>query len=470
MTSAVTLSGLALVVLTAVPAFMLRPTGAMDDSVFWIVAKSVNSGELLYRDIFFTQPPLFIFIPQALWMTTDNIFVHRGFLIAVWVMNGGLFYLCLQRVDRSLRFLATGLFLVSAFILQSYALHTEIFVLTVFLIGTLAIVRCYPGAEFVVGLAAAAALFFKPVGPLVFIPCLYYLLVTRGERPLRRVLLLFFAGALVPTAAVAAYLVSHQSVVEFLQQVVQDNGNVGLSISSDWLGYTTLAIAPLLAPLFIGLIALDRRPDQFEWWLTAAVFSGLLVLELLRGARHYGVFNLCVLVWMAVRAQTRLNRRSNAHAIGLTFVAVLAALFQLVTIRQILARGSIVDELSAAEFVQLLPHGSLQVFGNDPPRIYMLLNDLVPASAYLFIYDTNRDLVRWDSYLTRIDTSPPDYIAVEDNFAAVEYGQLKSSQLTDAISVKTWVEHHGGYQRLEGGRSLNLTMYQRLPATAQGGN
>src|SRR3981081_1688832 len=116
-----------LVVLAAVPAFMLRPTGVMDDSVFWVVAKSLDAGKILYREVFFTQPPLFIFIPQALWLLTSNIFFHRVFLVVAWILNGYLFYLALYRVERNLRSLAAGLFLVSAFVLQSYALHTEIF-------------------------------------------------------------------------------------------------------------------------------------------------------------------------------------------------------------------------------------------------------------------------------------------------------------------------------------------------------
>jgi hypothetical protein len=457
-----------LVILTAIPAFMLRPTGVMDDSVFWIVAKSVNSGKVLYRDIFFTQPPLFIFIPQAVWLASDNIFVQRGFLIGVWLVNGWLFYLGLDRVDRALRLVGTGLFLVSAFILQSYALHTEIFVVTVFLIGMLAIVKNFRATALVVGLTASTALFLKPLGPLVFIPCLYYLVTTRRAAATRW-LLHFLAGALVPVAAVAAYLVWHGSVVEFWQQVVLDNGNVGLSISADWLGYGTLAVAPLLVPLFVGLILVDRRPRQVEWWLTIGVFVGLLALELLRGARHYGLFSLCVLAWMAIRAQANVDRRNSAQAIGLGCLVVFAAVFQLATLREILNRGGVIDELAAAQFAESLPQGSLQVFGTDPPRIYMLLNRLLPASAYIFVYDTNRDLVRWDSYLTLIDTSPPDYIAVEDDFAAAEYGRVRSSELTSATSVRTWIEHRGNYQPLEVGRSLGLTMYQRTQTNAQGG-
>src|SRR5882672_4004906 len=88
----------ALVVLAAAPAFVLRLTGVMDDSVFWVVAKSLDAGKLLYREVFFTQPPLFIFIPQVLWMATSNIFLHRAFLLVVWCFNGYLFYLCMCRV------------------------------------------------------------------------------------------------------------------------------------------------------------------------------------------------------------------------------------------------------------------------------------------------------------------------------------------------------------------------------------
>jgi hypothetical protein len=60
-----------------------------------------------------------------------------------------------------------------------------------------------------------------------------------------------------------------------------------------------------------------------------------------------------------------------------------------------------------------------------------------------------------------IASSPPDYIAVEDNFEAEEYGNLKSTELVDATSVKSWIDKHGGYRRLDVGQSLGLTMYQR---------
>src|SRR5260370_32755183 len=96
--------------------------------------------------------------------------------------------------DLVLRLIATGLFLVSSFVLQSYALHTEIFVLTAFLIGMLAVVSRFRAADFVLGLTASATLFIKPLGPLVFLPAVYYqLLASPRERDNRR-FLAFFAG------------------------------------------------------------------------------------------------------------------------------------------------------------------------------------------------------------------------------------------------------------------------------------
>jgi hypothetical protein len=391
--------------------------------------------------------------------------VHRVFLFVIWIVNGYLFYLTLYRVDRHLRLLATSLFLVSAFILQSYALHTEIFILTAFLVGMLAIIRAHPGAEFVLGLSASAALFVKLIGPIAFIPCVYYaiLAVPRGACPptRERRLALFLAGAVAPAVGVAAYLAWYGTGAEFWQQVVLDTSHLGLSINDDWLGYFTLAVAPLLVPVFVALILLDRRPADLEWWLTALVFVGLLAVELVRGARHYGLFNLCVLAWMAVRAQDALNWRNHVQRTGLCLLLALAAIVQVGAVREILTRGWITNELSAARFAESLPRGSLQVFANNPPRLYMLLNDLSPAYAYVFIYDTNNELLIWDSYRDMIDKSPPDYIAVEDNFAAIEYGQLRSAELTDATAVKTWLEYRGDYRQLDVGRALHVTMYQR---------
>jgi hypothetical protein len=242
---------------------------------------------------------------------------------------------------------------------------------------------------------------------------------------------------------------------------VLNTSHLGLSINDDWLGYFTLAVAPLLVPVFVALILLDRRPADLEWWLTALVFVGLLAVELVRGARHYGLFNLCVLAWMAARAQDKLDWRNNVQRVGLGLLVALAAVFHIAAVREVLTRGLVTDELSAAQFVSSLPRGSLQVFGNNPPRIYMLLNDLRPAYAYVFVYDTNKDLINWDSYMSMIDSVPPDYIAVEDHFSAVEYGQFRSTNLTDATAVRTWIEEGGGYRQLDVGRSLGLTMYQR---------
>jgi hypothetical protein len=453
---------ISLVVVAAAPAFMLRVTGVMDDSVFWVVAKSLDSGKVLYRDVFFTQPPLFILIPQALWMATTNLFVHRAFLFAVWLTNGYLLFLILARLDLALRLLATGLFLVSAFILQSYALHTEIFILSLFLIGTLAVTRRVAASSVIVGLAASASFFVKPLGPMVFAPCLYYILLDRTPRT--RQLAYVLGAALVPVVAIATYLVANGTAVEFWHEVVLDNSNIGLLVTDDWQAYAAMAVAPLLVPLFAVFVIVDRRPSQFEWWLTAVVFVVLLVIELLRGARHYGLLNLAVLVWMAVRAQDKLTWRIQAHRITLGALVALAAVFHLATVREILARGSVTNELSDANFVQALPPGSLQVFGNNPPRIYMLLNRLVPAYSYVFVYDTNKELVIWDNYTTMINTSPPDYIAVEDDFRAVEYGQLRSTQLTNATAVKEWITHQANYRQLDVGQSLGLTLFQHLGA------
>jgi hypothetical protein len=80
------------------------------------------------------------------------------------------------------------------------------------------------------------------------------------------------------------------------------------------------------------------------------------------------------------------------------------------------------------------------------------------------VYDTNKELVIWDNYTTMINTSPPDYIAVEDDFRAVEYGQLRSTQLTNATAVKEWITHQASYRQLDVGQSLGLTLFQHLGA------
>jgi hypothetical protein len=456
-TSSLAASFAAVVVVAAIPAFMLRATGVMDDSVFWVVAHSVDYGQVLYRDVFFTQPPLSIFVAQGLWMLSSNIFVHRAFLVGVWLLNGWLFHLILDKLDRTPRLVATSLFLVSAFILQSYALHTEIFILTLFLVAVLAIQRPCAQADLILGLATSAALLVKPLAPLVFLPCAYHRLSRHPDRWLH-----FVAGVSIPIVIVSAYLVAHGTADDFIQQVVRDNASVGLSLS-DWQGYFTLAVAPLLLPLFVALVAVDLRPRDSEWWLTLGVFAVLLLVELLRGARHYGLFNLCILVWLTARAQGRLSWQSGRQQVVLAALTVVGLIGQSATVSEVLSRGSITEELTASRFQQALAPGTLQVFANDAPRVYMLLNELRPAYPYLFVYDTNRDLVIWDNYMRMIDQTPPDYIAVADSFTSVEYGSERSTQLVDAAAVKSWIDSTNKYQRLDEGQNLGLTMYRYQP-------
>jgi hypothetical protein len=435
---------------------MLRTTGVMDDSVFWVVGKALDSGRVLYRDIYFTQPPLFIFIPQLLWKITSNIFVHRAFLVAIWLVNGWLVYSALNRTGRQTRVALSGLFLVSAFILQSYALHTEIFVVTAFLVAVVAIQSNSPASAFVVGCAAAASLLFKPLGPLVFVPLLWSIAWPPSQR-----VLWCAVGALLPCALVLAYLAAQGVVPDFWQQAILDNGNVGLSTEPDPVGYFSLAVAPLLLPGFIALVAIDSRWRDVDWSMTVVLFLGLLGLEVLRGARHYGLLNLCLLVWLTVRAQQRLTLRGVTSRAVLAGFMSLALVFHIGVVYQVLSRGTVLTELSAVNDVHRTTPASLQVFANDAPRVYMLMNDLTPAYAFLFVYDTNRDLVTWDSYMDMIPASPPDYVAVADGFAAQEYGRRKSTVLVDASSVKSWLEHHG-YAEIAAGPPLGLTVYQHL--------
>jgi hypothetical protein len=444
-----------MIVVVALPAFMLRATGVMDDSVFWVVGKALDSGRVLYRNVFFTQPPLFVLIPQAAWFLSDDILVHRAFLLSMWLANAGLFYLALDRLRPNPRLLITGLFLVSSFVAQSYELQTETFIVTASLIALLAVVKRPAAAGFVVGMATSVSLLIKPVGPLAFLPCLYYVLFVQ-RRQWSQVAL----GALVPAAVAAVYLLGQGTMLEFWEQVVVDNGKVGLLLNDDWVGYLSLAVAPLILPLFVLLVMLDRRPSHLEWWISITVFLLLLGLELLRGGRHYALFNLCVLAWMTVRAQPKLNWSAWPGRAGLVTCALLAAGVQVITITRILARGSIGDELAAAQFVHELQPGSLQVFANDSPRIYMLLNSLQPAYPYLFVYDTNKDILTWDTYMSMIEQTPPDYIAVEGKFVAVEYGQQHSSVLVNAQAVKHWIEDTGGYRRMDVGQNLDLTVYR----------
>ncbi len=456
------------VLVTALPVFLFRLTGVMDDSVFWVVAKSLNAGKVLYSDAYFTQPPLFIWIPQLVWAATDHLLLHRVFLVGIWLLNGWLFYCIVSPPEKATRLILTGLFLSAAFTLQSYSLHTEIFVLLCFLATVLTIVRKSRWAFFLGGLFASSTFFIKPLGPFLFPPLLVYLLLERYEG--RSSQLLKYVGevtigAAIPVAVVGLHLLTQGTLRDFWDQVIVNNANnLPFGFNNDPRLFAGIIFGSLLLPLFAWLVWLGRRDASPDLLLAVVIFFLFFGILIQRPFPHYGLFNLCLLVWMLARLSPHIDIYKTSQQVILGSFMALVLVYQLAFVAINMRRGNIVQELSAYRPLRQLSPASVHVFSGSPPRLYMLASQLIPASPYIFVYDTNRDLVIWDDYIGMVENNPPKYVLVEDSFRAEEWGTRKSQRLVDAAAVRKWMNSRAEYRQLESpGIPDDLTVYYLHP-------
>jgi hypothetical protein len=275
-------------------------------------------------------------------------------------------------------------------------------------------------------------------------------------------------GAVLPILATTMVLLDTGTLRQFWHDTMVDPLKLSLQFSHDLATDVAYVWGSLLLPMFGLLWWVNRRDRRLDWVLSYVLFFGFLILLLLRQARHYAMFDLCILAWMSYRAKSRLDQlatgsRSVAFAsvIGLGFVVQLGLL--VLTLR----RGTILSELNLYRDVRALPKGTVVVFADEPSRIYMLLDQLVPAYRYTYVYADNTDEVTWDDYQGLIRDRPATYVIVDDDYVAQDYGAKKSSVLADAASVATWVETLGEYEPIAVGRDARLKVFRLANAARE---
>ena len=434
----------------------------------------LSHGDVLYRDVFTDQQPLVMFVAQIVWATTANLYIQRIFLLALCLLNCGLFYALIGSISRPVRMLWSALFLTAEMFAEGNKLLTEPFILGLLLIAILVTDRGYRLAPALVGFLCSLSFLAKIIGPIVFLPLLLVLVerwlsADPGFRFFLRNIGIAIVGAALPIIATAAVLLANGTIGLFWHDTMVDPLKLGLRFSHDLTTYVASLGGSLLLPMFGLLWWANRKDRRLDWLLSCVLFVGFLLLFLLREARHYAIFDLCILAWMSYRASRQLDQLARGFlSIGFAFVIVLGLVVQPILLVLTLQRGSIVSELDLYRDARTFPPGTVVVFATEPARVYMLLDQLLPAYRYTYVYADNADEVSWDDYQDMIRAHPATYVIVSDDFVAQDYGSKKSNVLADARSVSTWIERLGEYEPVAAGREGRLKIFRlanamRLP-------
>ncbi len=195
-----------------------------------------------------------------------------------------------------------------------------------------------------------------------------------------------------PLVWVAVFLIHENNMIAFYQQVFINNSKLLFSFNQNSpLVIGGFFFGSLILPWFMWLswVALSNRKISRDIILAIFMHFVLLVVLVLRPFPHYGLFNLCCIVWICFLLRHQINSLSKIKAVALVCLAVMAVAFQLLFVTLALRRGTILTELEEYRNVRALANGTIQVFAGNPPRYYVLAQNLIPAFPYLFIYDTN---------------------------------------------------------------------------------
>jgi hypothetical protein len=450
---------------------LLRPTGVFDDSVYWVIGRMLDHGAVLYRDVFTDQQPIVMVVARIVWGITDNLYIQRAFLLALCLLNCGLFWALIGGISPQVRMVWTALFLAAEIFAEGNKLLAEPFILSFFLIAILVTRRSDRLAPVYVGFLCSLSFLAKVIGPVVFLPLLLALVESwlppgPGYRFFLRNAGMTVAGAVLPIVAATAVLFDNGTLGQFWHDTMVDPQKLSLQFSHDLTTDVAYVWGSLLLPMFGLLWWANRRDRRLDWLLSCVLFFGFLILLLLRQARHYAIFDLCILAWMSYRAKSQLDQLTTGSlSVGFAFVIGLGFVVQLMLLVLTLQRGTILSELNLYRDVRALPQGTVVVFADEPSRIYMLLDQLVPAYLYTYVYADNADEVIWDDYQSMIRARPATYVIVSDDYVAQDYGTKKSSVLADAMSVATWVEKLGEYEPIAVGRDARLKVFRLANST-----
>ena len=467
------LSVIALCLLT-----MFRGVGIYDDSVFLTIARGITRGLVPYVDLFDTKPPGIYYLFAALGQNFGGAWwVARTFLCLVNIIFIAIFFYWIRRdVPEPVAWWGASIFTLSLLIVKAYQVNTRVFaalfaslgLITIYASGYRSLLH-----NLIFGFLIGLAGLFNQQGYFYLIAFAFVYLVDSlvKRRSIKIVvtnLALVSIVSMIPLVIVFGYYWRIQASQAFFEATILQSipflipgarqpfdknrlitqltrfpalllsvfllgGHLILRIASLWENLTNCtgirqvearrSIATRSRAL-VRKIADALTHPHLLLWMAAILGMSTIVVRYFSNHMALAVFPLsylCAVLYADLRHSFRQKLRIGS-GLDVVLTVLLAAMLVIIWREgplRVLQEGRLgIDMQQGREFYAELsrclePDDRILVISSTPPRLYYLTQHY-PPWRWLYIDDSNDNLVRWKDALDLIDAESIPAVMIED--------------------------------------------------------
>ena len=456
-----------------------------DQSLFVVIAQMLDSGKILYQDLFdYKQPGIYLFyLIAGKTFGWGDINIHL-FELGYWVLFSLILFSLIKKYSlfHAEYFNALlPLFIVAVYYCNAQPLHlTQLEALInfpLFLIVWL-LDRAYKTEDrlFVTYLAIGVLIGIVLLCKLVFSPIIFFFLLihfifilkSKSLKYIIKPILPLILGFIIPVSIFLSYIFIHQieglvlniyfkipaSVIGLEDQVVVDR----LYSSVKWFIKRMMVFLLLAA---IGVFLIHKRESHFFSLIISWGVIGFFVILMQKTSwwsYHFqllyvpiGIFAALGLDFILYHWLLRMQLKTQLIKVFL-IVLILPLVFyhQLNTLRQGIASKNFTklnnydyaknDSENIAKVIK--PEDTIFICGN--PRMYLLTAHLPELSTNGWILEYYLDF-QWEDFYSEFRDKPPTYLFVKNDYDTLI--ELKSKKLWELI-----INEYAEYEAVENGR------------------
>ena len=362
-----------------------------DAPYYLSVARDISRGLVPYKDIYNSYTPVMMYLNAtlfALWQKADyHLFLSFQYIIifssALLIYNIARFY----NNNKDISIFVSLFFFLATLSSDGTYIVLEVYVIAFVLLSFLLLQY---EKYFLAGFVLAFSFFAKQYGLLNFVP--FYLFLFLNPRTIRKKIILFNIGALVPLIIFLLYFVWLENIPldNLWRQLTRNGMNTNmLYLKFSWLSF--LAGAKVLILVVFPLIFLKIRPfkDKLDGILIVGALVNLIPLYI----QNFGHYFILVFPYLFILMAKKISNGNKRFVV--TANVILVAVSVLVFVRIIKYKDVYPQQvLVAKEKAEEFPKGS-KIFLYKGYRYLYILNDyknpVLKKVGYRYEFYPNED-------------------------------------------------------------------------------
>lgn len=274
---------------------LVEPHWYADEGIYQVIGKAINSGRLLYQEIWDNKPPILYFIYAAF---NGDQFMARAFSLLVGTLSVISFFFLGRKLlkNRKSILISTAIYVIffGSPILEGNIANAENFMHLPIIISTILILKFKKNKKarylFVAGLLLSVAFMTKIVAVFEFVAFLIFLFATSGEKlidsGLRKATdfsrfkkeALFILGFLIFPVVFTLYFIAMNAFPDFLSGVLSENIDY-VGVGNNFIFPMGILFIKVVIALSLLTVLLYRRKSFSDnslllyLWLVFAMFS-----------------------------------------------------------------------------------------------------------------------------------------------------------------------------------------------------